>query len=89
MRADTEIHLRTFSTYSPADSWKIPWISWNGQTTTDIIWPSGRTWKDDSGMSHDLLSRYLAGIEAAIRERGAAYVERYEEEIPADDQMNL
>ncbi|MDD2390299.1 MAG: hypothetical protein PHP23_11275 [Desulfobacterales bacterium] len=37
----------------------------------------------------DLVSRYLADVEAAIRDLREAYVERYEEEILAKDRINL
>lgn len=40
-------------------------------------------------MLHDLLSRYLAGVETALRQLENAYVERYEEEILAADRINL
>lgn len=40
-------------------------------------------------MLRDILTRYLAGIEAGIRDLGGVYVERYEEEVLADDRMNL
>ncbi len=38
---------------------------------------------------HDLLSRYLAEVEAALRGLEDSYVERYQEEILAANRLNL
>jgi len=40
-------------------------------------------------MSHDLLSRYLETVEAAVRRLKNAHVELYEEEILAQERVNL
>ena len=37
----------------------------------------------------DFLSKYLREVEAAVRKVEGAYVERYEEEIVADNRVNL
>ncbi len=40
-------------------------------------------------MLHELLSRYLNGIESAVQGLTDAYVEFYEEEVVASDRVNL